>query len=185
MSCKCFDSKAALRSKTCFFQRLHASCCHCASRFTVSERKSKFNMRSADLDMVDKFMIDGFYDSDQQHNKCDYLYGYNLPYGLHRVNDHEVTSVALFVELKGTDVEHAARQIDSTIERFYKQGFFRHVDKAYGVIISNGMPSNNATFRKACKEILHKWKRIGLVLVQYPLEASYDPTTDRFYPKGS
>lgn len=42
MSCKCLDKKPKFTSTTSFDDKYELSKCRCASRFTVSENKSKF-----------------------------------------------------------------------------------------------------------------------------------------------
>ena len=109
MSCKCFDQKPQCRPTDDFIVRLEASKCHCTSRFTVQERKCKFAILSRDISVIDKYKIDGHFDTDATHDKCDYLFRH------HPANPEKNT--CLFVELKGIDIEHAVKQIGDTIDR--------------------------------------------------------------------
>lgn len=103
MSCKCFDQKPQCRPTDDFIVRLEASKCSCTSRFTVQERKSKFTVLSRDTSVIDKYKIDGYFDTDVTHDKCDYLFRH------HPSNPEKNT--CLFVELKGIDIDHAVKQI--------------------------------------------------------------------------
>lgn len=173
MSCKCFDQKPSCRPADDFFVRLEASKCSCTSRFTVQERKSKFMVISRDTTVIDKYKIDGHFDTDTTHDKCDYLFHY------HPTNPQKNTCI--FVELKGNDIKHAVKQIGDTIDRFFRDGYFN--DKLnlnlIGAIVSTASPSNNSTYRRHVMEIAKRYKRYNLRIENTKYEMHYIPETGK------
>ena len=178
MSCKCFDQKPQCRPTDDFIVRLEASKCYCTSRFTVQERKSKFIVMSRDTSVIDKYKIDGYFDTDTSHDKCDYLFCH------HPANPEKNT--CLFVELKGIDIEHAVKQISDTIDRFSRNGYFH--DKSnlniIGTIVSTGYPANDATYRRRVMEITKRFQQYHLRIERKTFEMRYQPETDRCLGKG-
>lgn len=170
MSCKCLDKKPKFTSTTSFDDKYELSKCRCASRFTVSENKSKFTIVSKDITKVDKIKIDGYLDSSSEHRKCDYLFVYtSIP-----------THIYIFVELKGTDIAHAVTQIGNTINLFYNQGYLKD-QKVIGAIVSSRHPSNDGTYRKA-KQTLEK--SLSSKIKDFRIEKKnkemiYDPINDK------
>ena len=178
MSCKCFDQKPKCSSTDDFYIRLEASKCQCASRFTVQENKSKFSVLSRDTSVIDKYKIDGYFDSDASHDKCDYLF-YHHP-SIPEKNTY------LFVELKGTDIEHAVKQIGDTINRFSSNRYFIGKQNLciIGAIVSTGYPANDATFRRRVKELTKRFSKYHLRIENKKYEMRYDPEADRCLGKG-
>ena len=79
----------------------------------MSERKSSFEIKCRDIEVVEKYMIDGCFDTSTDV-KCDYLFYY------HPNNKNSY----VFVELKGSDFEHGIEQINVTVKRFVDNDFF-------------------------------------------------------------
>lgn len=178
MSCKCFDQKPSCRPTDEFLVRLEASKCNCTSRFTVQERKSKFTVVSRDTTVIDKYKIDGHFDTDATHDKCDYLFRH------HPANPQQNT--CLFVELKGIDIEHAVKQIGDTIDRFSRDGYFDDKQNLnlIGAIVSTGYPANDATYRRRVMEITKRFARYHLRIENKKYEMRYVPETGRCLGKG-
>ena len=171
MSCKCFNNKAAFTPKDTFITRLKKSKCNCSSRFKVKENKSSFSICCNEPKLVDKYKIDGYFDCDITHRKCDYLF-----------TCHYNTETIIFVELKGTDIKHAIRQLDETISIFAKEQFFVQIKDfvLIGAIVSTGYPSDDATFRKLKTNIIKKFKNYNLQIEHKTYEMRYDPKRNRF-----
>ena len=76
MSCNCFNTKPVFLRTDGFKDRLEKSKCRCTSRFNVSERRSSFRIKCNDVKFVDKYKIDGCFDTSTEL-KCDYLFHYH------------------------------------------------------------------------------------------------------------
>ena len=178
MSCKCFDQKPFYRPSDSFFIRLEASKCHCTSRFSAKEMGSSFLILSRDVSVIDKYKIDGYFDTDTTHDKCDYLFHYH-PNSIQK-------DTFIFVELKGIAIEHAVKQINETIERFSRNGFFTKKKKLnlIGAIVSTGYPSNDATYRSLVKELTKRFRQYSLRIERKTYEMRYIPGIDRCLGKG-
>ena len=179
MSCKCFDQKPLCRPTDDFIVRLEASRCNCTLRFTVQERKSKFSIMSRDTSVIDKYKIDGHFDTDATHNKCDYLFHH------HPTNPEKNT--CLFVELKGIDIDHAVKQIGDTIDRFSRDGYFNDKPNLsiISAIVSTGYPTNDATYRRRVIDLQKRFKQYHLRVERKTFEMRYQPETDRCLGKGA
>jgi len=178
MSCNCFDQKPSCKPTDEFLVRLEASKCNCTSRFTVQERKSKFTIVSRDTTVIDKYKIDGHFDTDTTHDKCDYLFRHHL--------SNLQKNTCIFVELKGSEVEHAVKQIGDTIDRFSSDGYFDDKQNLnlIGAIVSTGYPANDATYRRRVKEVSNRFKRYNLRIENKKFEMRYVPETGRCIGKG-
>ena len=178
MSCKCFDQKPQCRPTDDFLVRLEASKCHCESRFSVKERKSSFIVVSRDSTIIDKYKIDGYFDTDTTHDKCDFLFHYHP-------SDAQ-KNTCIFVELKGVDIEHAVKQIGDTIDRFSREGYFDEKQNLnlIGAIVSTGYPANDATYRRRVMEITKRFSRYHFRIENKKYEMRYAPETGRCLGKG-
>ena len=178
MSCKCFDQKPACHPTDEFLVRLDASKCHCESRFSVKERKSSFVVVSRDATIIDKFKIDGHFDTDTTHDMCDYLFRHHPTSPL--------KDTCIFVELKGVDIEHAVKQIGDTINRFSRDGYFSDKPNLtlIGAIVSTGYPANDATYRRRIMEITKRFSQYRLRIENKKYEMRYIPETRRCLGKG-
>lgn len=172
MSCNCFNKKVTFNLTDSFNTRLSRSKCSCASRFTVKENKRSFSVCCKDTNLVDKYKIDGYFDKSAGHKKCDYLFVYH----------HSSKETIIFVELKGTDIKHAIRQLDETISIFAEEQFFVQIKDfvLIGAIVSTNYPSDDATFRKLKTTIIKKFKKYNLRIEHKTLEMRYDPKRNRF-----
>jgi hypothetical protein len=170
MSCKCFEKRITFKPTDAFCIRLNASKCNCSSRFSVQENRSGFSILCKDRNLVDKYKIDGYFDSDTTHKKCDYLFIY---YSKNKNNPNTI----IFVELKGKDIEQAIKQLDTTISVFDKEQFFKGKNNSglIGAIVSTGYPSDDATYRKLKKNIMQKFKKYNLQIERKTYHMRYDP----------
>ena len=176
MSCKCFDKKAVIKPTDSFNIRLNKSKCYCSSRLTVRERKSKFSILCDNYKLVDKYKIDGYFDNDTSHKKCDYLFLFN----------NNKAQIIIFVELKGKDIEQAVHQLDTTISIFEKEHFFLKKKKfaLIGAIVSTGYPADDVSFRKLKKCITKKFKKYNLQIEHKTYYMRYDPKRNSFLGKN-
>lgn len=171
MSCKCFDNRPSFSEATPFDERYELSKCKCGSRFTVTENKSKFTIKSRDLEKVDKIKIDGYFDCSSEHRKCDYLFVFTLD---------SSKQIFIFVELKGSDIAHAVTQIENTINLFYNHNYLNG-KKVVGIIVSSRHPSNDGTYRQAKlrleRSLLSKVKDFRIE--KKNIAITYDPILDK------
>lgn len=79
--------------------------------------------------------------------KCDY--------GFIRCNNSDY----YFVELKGVDIEHAYKQITTTI-KYFKEKYNITSEKTYAFIASSGVPKADLKFNKLIEDF--KKKKIGV-----------------------
>ncbi|EAI8859771.1 hypothetical protein KU70_05760 [Campylobacter fetus] len=75
-----------------------------------------------------------------QDIRCDYI-----------ITSNNTNEIALFIELKGSDISHAFRQIQTMKDRFSKEYL-----KVYGAIIYSGSP-----FRTIIQNSIQKAKKSG------------------------
>lgn len=178
MSCKCFDQKPSCKPTDEFLIRLEASKCHCGSRFSVKERNSSFIIVSRDTSVTDKYKIDGHFDTEATHDKCDYLF--------HHHPATQQKNTCIFVELKGGDIKHAIKQIGDTIDRFSRDGYFTDKQNLnlIGAIVSTGYPANDATYRRRVMEITKRFRQYHLRIENKKFEMRYIPETGRCLGKG-
>lgn len=175
MSCKCFIEKPSFPRKSSFWERLELSKCHCDSRFVVSENSERFYILSRDKDAVEKYKIDGYFDTDtsEGHIKCDY---YFLCRTIKRPN------ISLFVELKGGNINKALSQIEATLERFVANGYY--LDKQDAVvrcaIVNSRYPGNDSTFRANKQKIQRKYQKYNIRVDNHNHKLGYNPLTDEF-----
>lgn len=174
MSCKCFEKKIVFKSTDAFNIRLNASKCKCSSRFAVHEKRSCFSILCKDCKLVDKYKIDGYFDSDKSHKKCDYLF-------IYYDNNNKNNRTIIFVELKGKDIEHAIKQLDATISTFDKEHFFSGKDEKglIGAVVSTGYPTDDATFRKLKKNLIDKFKKYNIQVERKTYHMRYDPKKNK------
>ena len=170
MSCKCFDNKPSFSETDSFDERYKQSKCHCNSRFTVCENKSKFTIDTKDLTKVDKIKVDSYLDSSPEHQKCDYLF----------VCTFTDQQTYIFVELKGKNIAHAITQISNTITMFYNNGHLYN-KKVIAAIVSSRYPSNDGTYRKAKinleRSLSSKIKEFRVE--KKNVQMTYNPTLDK------
>ncbi|OAV73135.1 hypothetical protein Barb6_00525 [Bacteroidales bacterium Barb6] len=172
MSCKCFSADIPSAKKS-FCEKVELSKCKCRARLTVCENKRKFQIDSdINLSQIDKIKVDGFLETSSLESKCDYLF-------IYRYNKKE--DVYIFVELKGTDIKHAIKQIGCSINMFYSNGFLKN-KKVRGAIVFSTYPKNDGTYRKARltleKELSGKIK--DFELEQKSKTMTYNPISDTF-----
>lgn len=110
MNCDKFDTCIrALESTRNKYQRCSSEECLMSldsrSIAVFEENKKKYRLRNPEPDLLARYQVDGAMLQDQDNIKCD-----NLVIDLDK-------KIAIFVELKGTDLRHALAQIDSTVNR--------------------------------------------------------------------
>ena len=172
MKCKCFDEIVTFNPSDTFYIRLNKSKCGCTSRFTVNEKKSSFSIRCNSIKLVDKYKIDGYFDKNTAHKKCDYLFVYH----------HSNKETIIFVELKGKDINEAVKQLENTVSIFNSEQFFQRMNsfELFGAIVSTGYPADDATFRKLKKGICAKFKKYNLQIENKKFRMRYDPKRNKF-----
>lgn len=168
MNCKCFLGH--LNQSLSLRERLMLSKCKCSCRYTVSENHRTFRIQPHNPDAIDKIKIDGYMIEDCTIQKCDYLYMY-------KVMDEPTTVV--FVELKGTDINHAVDQLDTTIS-LIKPLMDGKKTKLRACIVHSSYPRNDGTYRKKVMTLMKKHKGCGLRLEQYESRITYDCEQDKF-----
>lgn len=77
-----------------------------SSKIVVSENKSKFIIINNKKKVIHKVKVDGCLISENS-KKCDWLFEINP----------KSKELVIFLELKGVDLKHAIRQIESTIQQ--------------------------------------------------------------------
>lgn len=101
-------------------------------RISVSEKGSEYVMELQPQMECCAFLIDGYLVTDKTSDKCDYVV-------LAKTDAGEWAEV--FVELKGSDVNHAIKQLRSTINNPLFTKTARQVRKAR-IVMANRIPSN-------------------------------------------
>lgn len=177
MSCKCFTTIPKFAQNLTFAERLDKSKCRCNARFVVSEKKSRFEVLSCSLDEIDKYKVDGYLYQDKTRKRCDYCFNY------HSGNNQ---TICIFVELKGVAIETAVQQIDSTIEDFEKNNYFKTVTstKVICAIVSTGYPSDDSTYKRLVKTLKTKYKRLNPIVERKKFDLRYNPKTGECFGKG-
>lgn len=175
MSCRCFTEKPSFPKNISFLRKLELSKCHCESRFVVSENSERFYILSRDSDAVEKYKIDGYFDTDMSegHIKCDY---YFLCHTIERPN------ISVFVELKGGNVSKALNQIEATFERFIANGYYADKNDAVVrcAIVNSRYPSNDSTFRANKQRLQRKFQHYNMKVENHNRNLGYNPQTDKF-----
>lgn len=168
MSCKCFIQVPHFRSSATFEERLESSKCTCNARFVVSEKKSRFELSNCTLKEVDKYKVDNYLIQDRTQKKCDYYFHYH---------SDSTTNVCIFVELKGIDIETAVKQLDETITYFESNHYFLSLTnpKIICAIVSTGYPSNDATYRRAVKNLISHHKSLQPTIQRSTYNMRYNP----------
>lgn len=149
MSCNCFNIKPVFQKSDNFDERLEKSKCRCTSRFNVSERRSSFMLKCNNIKFVDKYKIDGCFDTSTEL-KCDYLFHYHPI-----TNKTVIKNSYVFVELKGSEFDHGVKQISATVKRFIDNDFFVGKTKleVTGVLVCTKYPKNSSKNRTNKKDV--------------------------------
>lgn len=172
MSCNCFSGKPSFPSRITFNERLKRSACHCNARFVVEENHRRFCINCNKISDVNKYMIDKWFDNSSDHLKCDYFFEYKRIDG-----EHAKVDTAIFVELKGVDIDHAVKQIDQTITTFKQGGYFRTttINKVIAAIVFSHFPSNNYSYRSAWLKLRKHHKELKVKDLCHAKSLTYDP----------
>lgn len=103
---------------------------------------------------------------------CDYFFEYKK-----NGNKHPNVDTAIFVELKGVDIDDAAKQIDQTITTFKKGGYFRTaaVKKVVAAIVFSHFPSNNSSYRAAVSKLRKNHGDLKVKVEHHAKSMTYDP----------
>ncbi|BAZ83335.1 hypothetical protein PN497_20390 [Sphaerospermopsis kisseleviana CS-549] len=110
----------------------------------IEEKKSsKIIFSNENLIEVEKIQVDGCLDI--QGVKCDWLLVINEPY------------LEIYIELKGSDVEHAFTQIENTIKLISQD--YKNVRK-YCYIITSRCPMSSAQIQIKAKSFKSKYNAI-------------------------
>ena len=136
----------------------------------MSERKSSFEIKCRDIEVVEKYMIDGCFDTSTDV-KCDYLFYY------HPNNKNSY----VFVELKGSDFEHGIEQINVTVKRFVDNDFFvgKNNLEVTGVLVCTQYPKNNSKTRSNKKDVKNTFPHLNFKMLYGKTKgkAIYNPDT--------
>ncbi|MBK1990191.1 hypothetical protein A0J48_022140 [Sphaerospermopsis aphanizomenoides BCCUSP55] len=116
----------------------------CHKNILIEEKKSsKINFSNENLIEITKIQVDGCLDI--QGVKCDWLLIINEPY------------VEIYIELKGSDVEHAFEQVENTIKIISKN--YKKVTK-YCYIVTTRCPLNSAQIQVKAKSFKSKYNAV-------------------------
>lgn len=172
MSCNCFD-KHPLSQTLPFGEKYKLSKCSCAARYVVSENRSRFCIEPSDcLNDIDKIKVDGYLVSSTTTKKCDYLFVYK---------QKGIIKTVIFVELKGVDLNTAVKQIENSVDLFYKESCLVDSDVRGGIVFTN-FPKDNGTYRKLKRQIEQKYhsKLKSFRIEQYSKNMIYNCNQDSF-----
>lgn len=114
---------------------------------TCEEKKKRYNLINHERFETAVYHVDGGLIKDEQNViKCDYLYG---------IGDPKNPS-AIFIELKGTDLKHAVRQINNSVLLF-APSLPGH--RIFGRIVSGAVPNmqNDPAVQKLDKELRKRY----------------------------
>ena len=108
-------------------------------KLVVSDNRSKFTFDNISGDKVKKIQIDGCESLVIQGRKCDWLLV---------IND-----IQIYVELKGTDIDHAITQLKNTILHIQKISGFNVVQKIFCYIVTTRSPLSSQQIQNAAKSL--------------------------------
>jgi len=171
MSCKCFNTTPP-NDSIAFKERVELCKCKCDSRLVATEKRCKFTLKKTNAaSIVDKIKIDNYLFCTTEFKKCDYLF----------YHSNKNNEVYIFVELKGTDLNTAIKQLENTINIFYDEGYL-YKKRIRGAIAHTGVPSANGSYRKAklLLEAKIKKKIIDFRIEQKGIKITYNPDNDSF-----
>ncbi|WP_036566274.1 hypothetical protein [Oceanospirillum beijerinckii] len=104
-------------------------------KIVVKENKSRFEVSNSKRKYVSKIQVDGCL-FDEKNEKCDWIIEYDDP-----------SKKALFVELKGCDLDKAISQLKSTLNLTRKR-FNEHQKECY--VVTTRIPKHGSTVRRKC-----------------------------------
>ncbi|MDH2510827.1 hypothetical protein QDS52_17690 [Acinetobacter baumannii] len=135
-----------------FTHKCSKSECYCSTKkiFSYQENKKKFEVKNPNSLNVCQYIIDGCVIPESSQLKCDCAY---------TIYDGPSINKIIFVELKGSDICHAAKQIINTYNSFKNE--IRKINPAPQVeafIIHSKSPAATQSDYLKFKKILHKEK---------------------------
>ncbi|AFC58274.1 hypothetical protein [Vibrio cholerae] len=108
----------------------------------LKEKKSKFELLNENRINVSKVKVDGGIINCALKKRCDWILSYN------KTNDY-----ALFIELKGCDLDEAIKQLKATLD--YTQDVYRnHVRQCFAVTTS--VPKFGTSAQRKSRDFYHK-----------------------------
>ena len=145
MCCKSFKKKLGSDLHECF-----------SNSTSVKEKGKEFRIENISSDDICKLQIDDCFIKSKEEIKCDYLFYFCK------------TEEIFLVELKGTDIEHALKQVIATFKKI--NNYLKFSSKKYtGFIVSSSVPkATEQRFRKAQENIL---KQEGLLIKKVHLKS--------------
>lgn len=156
MACNCFKNPPQLTEKS-FKGKIDGCKCTCDSRFKAEENGRSFHIeRGTPINIIDKIKVDGYLLNSNDFKKCDYLF--IIKENPKNDTDDGDPIKYIFVELKGTEVTTAVKQIESTIDIFCNEGILRNV-YVDGVLVFAKYPKNDGTYRKSLASLNNKFSR--------------------------
>ena len=128
-------------------------------KIAVSENGRKFTINNPDQKEVAKIKVDGCL-IDDDRERCDYLFEVIIP----DIKDKETKNIdtAIYVELKGSDIEKAFKQIMATLG--YLIDRHRQVNKECFIVASRVPKASTKTQELA--EKLKKSHRLAKLLIR-------------------
>jgi hypothetical protein len=113
------------------------------SKIVLKENKSKFEISNPEKILTKQTKVDGCL-IDDTNEKCDWIISYETP-----------TKTALYVELKGCNVDKAISQLKSTL-KLTIDVFGNHKRKCFAV--TTRVPKSSTSTRKKCMDFYDETK---------------------------
>lgn len=110
----------------------------------LKENRSRFEIQNKEKKNIQKIQVDGCLIDDAQE-KCDWIVSVN----------HEGTKKALYIELKGCQLDKAISQLQATLKTT-EQRFGNHSRECYAV--TTRVPKHGASVRKLAIDFFNKTK---------------------------
>lgn len=135
MTCKRFKDCVSVSNTQCLTNN-NNDCLMFKSNTKVlscSENRKKYYLENCEDRIVAKYHIDDGVIAGQESSKCDYMFvGYS--------DNHCKKDTVIFVELKGSKINHAFVQLENTIKSLVLDNRFPNKVKVYARIVSSGIP---------------------------------------------
>ena len=116
---------------------------------SVSENKRTFRIKNNSTFTINEVEVDGCYKTTGA--KCDYLFEV-----IENINSVQTVTVVFYVELKGSDINHAIEQLEATIK--YCLNEHKNVNKKECYIVASKFPSAGTSSQVLKKKFLKRNK---------------------------
>lgn len=179
MACNCFNNRPSIAGKS-FKEKIDRCKCSCPARFKAEENGRSFYIeKGTPINIIDKVKVDAYLLDSNDFKKCDYLF---IVKDKPKNNAEEGDPIKyIFVELKGTEVKTAIKQIENTIDIFYNEGVLKKV-YVDGVLVFAKYPKNDGTYRKSLASLTNKFNRKvkGFRFEYKGTKTTYSPSKDKY-----